>query len=313
MMARKLLVVFIIFLLWGCTKDKEPVPANEEITKLLDSLGITYKQDSSGIFYSYEKENTSGNRPDAGKVVNIFYQLKTLDGKVISGHQQQSSNSIALQMKIGANAIFPIGLDDAIQLMRTGETVDFYLPAKKAYGGIKTSVLNTAIPYHIKVQLVSIQDESSIFSTQNQVVIEYLQQIDSSKYKKIEQLSGNGIFSLNKKEGTGNVATSNDTISFTYGSKLFNNSKAVGKGAFNYVIGSDKPRPLLKSLSTVLAEMKKGEEREIILLSKEAYRESVFFMPSPIGNDLVESKIIPDYSVQVKPYQILTFDLKRTK
>ncbi|MBS1765475.1 MAG: FKBP-type peptidyl-prolyl cis-trans isomerase [Bacteroidetes bacterium] len=78
-------------------------------------------------YYIYKK--TEGEQPGAHSIVKINYNVKLLDGTVC-----YSSDSLgALEFQIGKTDL-PVGLQEGMQLMKTGEQAIFISPSKLGYG-----------------------------------------------------------------------------------------------------------------------------------------------------------------------------------
>jgi len=141
--------VCVLVLLSGCRRPQPPqLPSNKPIEgmttaeKLLkinaglaqkeDSLLNAFVQENAGDFtrtevrFWYKKEHTTQNRLlQTHDVCVIDYRLYLLDGTFLE-------ERTGFAVNVGRKEFFP-GLDEALQLMRTGETAVFVFPSNLAF------------------------------------------------------------------------------------------------------------------------------------------------------------------------------------
>lgn len=103
---------------------------NEE-SQIQDFLGrykYPVKTTDTGLrYYIYKK--TEGVQPGEHSIVQIDYTVKLLDGTVC----YSSDSTGVLEFQIGKTDL-PVGLQEGMQLMRTGEQAIFITPSKLGYG-----------------------------------------------------------------------------------------------------------------------------------------------------------------------------------
>ena len=166
--------IFIVFLLFSSCKEREarrPLNVKTEsffdasvarnkkmltleadaIKKIMkeDSLN-TYYTSASGFWYCYHiKDSTGGSAPEKDDLVLINYNVRNLNNDVI--YTKEEIGDINLKME--REMIFP-GLNNALKLMKKGETLTFLFPSYLAYGyhgdgnkiGINTPLISTVFP-----------------------------------------------------------------------------------------------------------------------------------------------------------------------
>ena len=124
--------------------------------------------------------------------------------------------------------------------------------------------------------------------------------------------TASGIKYIIEKEGTdnkpcdGSILTVRYNGKFLLGTKEFASTKTDGKPdmieppeTFEYIVGKTKINP---ALDEILIDMKKGEKRKIIALSKDAYGEDVVLGKRPDGKKYV---VIPPNTSLVYEIEIL--------
>ncbi len=103
---------------------------NEEsqIQDFLERYKYPVKTTDTGLrYYIYKK--TEGVQPGEHSIVKIDYTVKLLDGTVC----YSSDSTGVLEFQIGKTDL-PVGLQEGMQLMRTGEQAIFITPSKLGYG-----------------------------------------------------------------------------------------------------------------------------------------------------------------------------------
>lgn len=96
--------------------------------------GISYKETASGLKYAFVNQNTSTESLKKGNYVAIHYTgyYLTKDGKKKIFDSSRKNGTTSL-IQFGVNK-FISGLDEAISLMKVGDSASFIIPSKLGYG-----------------------------------------------------------------------------------------------------------------------------------------------------------------------------------
>ncbi|WP_425391504.1 FKBP-type peptidyl-prolyl cis-trans isomerase [Ekhidna sp.] len=309
--------IFIVgVILTACGDDDTPTTTiDQEVQLWLDSSGISASFDeNTGIYYYPDSLNPGGSQVSNGRVAAIYYTLTDLDGNTIASHQPSDGDS--LLFKVGVSAVYPIGVDFGVSLMRVGEVYNFILPPSQAYLNLTSGAINSNLIAHLKIQLVAVHNEADIFA---QDTVDIRQYIDDNN---LNNLSLNptdsivkystGIVYKRRSRGTGNIPSNGDTVVVDYTGRFLDDTGFASDGTFEWVFGSDEPRELLSGFEFGVSLMQTNERALIMIPSSEGYRESALIIPAFITGDLIEDDIIPDYVSTIPPYSTLLFEVDRT-
>lgn len=295
--------------------DPEDQAAKDKqiIEKHLSENKITAKEESSGIFYTAVTENPTGKTQTEGKILSIYYTAKVLGGNTYAIHTRNEGDSVKLKQGVGA--VYPIGLDQGLGLMKEGETFIFYIPSALGYGDYSFSTL---IPKHavleVEVELVSIQNEAEVLTEELDRIDAYIVRenlnntnahpLDSVKFLEVEQVYYKRTVAgtANTKLQSGEQATISYTAT-TLDKKTID--RKSGAGALSY---SFRTNAVLSGLDDGVSQMERGETALIIVPSHKAYGPSVFVIPDYRKQDFVDIEIIPQYAAKVAPYEIVFFE-----
>ncbi len=308
-------VVALLIGLLSCGKDDAPVTTDVDVTVAawLDSAGIIANRDASGVYYYALTENPAGTPVSAGNVVSIFYHLWDLDSNLIASHQ--SSNGDSLQLKQGASAVYPVGLDIGLGFMRQGEVFRLILPPSQAYADLTSGAIDPDLIAMLDVEVVSIQDEASVFTQELTDIDDYIiaQSLNDTVANPVDsvELFTSGVAYKRVDIGNGPLPLNGDTIIINYTGRFLDNSTFDSRSGFEYVFGSGFPRPLIQGLDFGISLMQRGEESLLLIPSSQAYIESAQVIPRSIINDLIADEIVPEYTARIPPYSTLIFEVTR--
>lgn len=339
--------VLVIFLLSGCGNDDETINSESAINNdslivaWLDSMDIDAIRNESGIYYYPEVENPSGETVNNGQVLSIFYHLLDLEEDTITSYQPSDGDS--LQFQFASNAVFPVGIDNGIGVMRQGEIYNFILPPELAYQQIPSFTTSDSGIVRFNISLVDVAEESEILDVELDLIDEYIlvNDINDTVSVTIESIDttfiGMDIASIDTTfsydidsaeyftsglrykltqlgDTTRTSASSGDTITLNYVTSLVVDTTQIidQNSSFIYILDSNIPAPLVESLDFIVRRMLPGESGLIMTPSSLAYRESALVIPASIVNEAISEFIVPEYVSQVAPYQPLLIEVTRT-
>lgn len=275
-----------------------------------DTLAVAHE---SGIYYSILDTVPTGAEA-SGNILSIFYTAKVLDGSPYDINSRADGDD-SVKLKQGVNAVFPVGLDIGLGLMREGETFRFYIPSSLAYGDYSFSTLipeNAII--EIEVELAAVQNEGDILIEELATIDEYIineNLNDTIAHPKdsVEYLVAEQIYYKRISEGTENdTLRRNDISTISYiGTTLSGEEfdRRPNAAPLTYVFGINQ---IILGLDDGVSAMERGETALIIIPSHKAYGESVFVVPSFRTQDFVDLEIIPQYAAKVAPYEITIYE-----
>ena len=311
------MILFLVgVMVAGCGSDDGTVTdASVEIQAWLDDEGITSfsVNDGTGIHFYPEVENAGGVAVSSGLVAAIYYTLFDLDNNVIASHQRSDGDS--LLVKHDVSAVYPIGLDYGLSVMRVGETYSFLLPPSQAFSQIVSGALSATRSYRLQVQVVGLFNENDLFAQELIDIDQYitdnnLNDTIANPLDQVEQF-GSGISYKRIVEGAGPLPINGDTIIVNYDGTFLNGNLFDRQSGFQWSFGSDQPRALIPGFEFGISLMQPQERALLIIPSSQAYRESALVIPSFVVNELIDEEVVPDYVADIPPYRTLIFDITR--
>ena len=108
---------------------EETAAAAQKLQAYMTANGIVAEPTESGLFYVVTTEG-NGEKPSAGKRVNVHYTGKLLDGTVFDSSVERGE---PISFPLGVGQVIP-GWDEGIQMMSKGEKGVLYIPYFLAYG-----------------------------------------------------------------------------------------------------------------------------------------------------------------------------------
>ncbi|MEO9966964.1 MAG: FKBP-type peptidyl-prolyl cis-trans isomerase [Reichenbachiella sp.] len=283
------------------------------IEEFLTENEIVAIADGSGIHYSIIDTVLTG-APAAGSILSIYYSARILNGSAYDENTRSNSND-SVKLKQGVGAVYPVGLDVGLGLMREGETFKFYIPSSLAYGDYSFSSL---IPENsileIEIELAAVQNEADILSEQLTAIDAYildeaLNNTTINPLDSIEYLAAEQIYYKRMVAGTADdTLRQNDFATISYiGTNLLKEEfdRRPSAEPLTYTFGANA---IIVGLDDGVSAMERGETALIILPSHKAYGESAFVIPSYRKQDFVDLEIIPQYAAKVAPYEVLIFE-----
>ncbi|WP_421765440.1 FKBP-type peptidyl-prolyl cis-trans isomerase [Ekhidna sp.] len=308
-------ILLVGAILLSCSNDDfVATTADNEIQAWLDTTGtVATRDDATGIYYYADSVNASGTQASPGGIAAIYYTLSDLDGNVIASHQRTNGDS--LLFKVGASAVYPLGADFGVSLMRVGEIYNFILPPSQGYAELTSGAIDQDLIALLQIQLVAVHNEADLFA---QEIVDIQQYIDDNLLDSLNLnptdftvFFPNNIAYKRRSIGTGNVPVAGDTVEVDYSGRFIDDTNFDTSEGFRWIFGSNEPRELLSGFEFGVSQMQTGERALFLVPSNEGYRESALVIPDFIDSDLVEDAIIPDYVTRVPPYQTLLFEITR--
>ncbi len=312
---RKISVVALVWVLLSCSNDDTTLSdIDTTIIAWLDTMNVDSAiADASGIYYYPIVENPTGTAVSFESVVSIYYTLSDLDGNVIASHQRSDGDS--LMLKQGVSAVYPVGLDLGLAFMREGETYNVIVPPSLGYQDLTSGAIDQSLISLIQVEVANVQSESSVFTQEasdiaNYIVSENLNDTITNPVNSVVTFTS-GVAYKRLEKGFGPLAVNGETVILNYDAFFLDNTVFDSENNFQFILGSNEPRPLIPGFEFGLTIMEPFERALIIVPSSQGYQESALVIPASITADLIDDAIIPDYVLNVPPYTTIAFNVIR--
>lgn len=295
--------------------DTVTTTSDAQIQAWLDSASITAsRDDNTGIYFYADSLNPAGAQASSGTVAAIYYTLQDLAGNTIAQHQR--SNGDSLIFKVGASAVYPLGVDFGVGVMRVGEVYNFILPPSQAYGALTSGTIDSDLIALLQIELTAVHSESDLVAQELVDIDDYittnnLNDTIANPLNSVIQFPASGISFKRLRAGSGPLPLNGDTVIVNYTGRFISGTSFGSDNDFQWVYGSANPRDILTGFEFGVSRMQTGEQALVMIPSSQAYRESALVIPNFIANELVNDLIIPDYVLSVPPYRTLLFEITR--
>lgn len=309
---RYIVILSLGILVSSCGNDDVVrTSSDSSIQAWLDTMNITAtRDDNTGIYYYADVTNAAGAQAAPGSVAAIYYTLSDLNGNTIAQYQRGSGDS--LLCKVGASAIYPIGADFGIGLMRVGEVYNFILPPGQGYQDLTSGAISPNLIALLQIELTAVHTEAALVAQELTAIDAYIASNNlNNPPDPVVQFPASGISLKRLQAGTGSLPLNGDTIVVDYTGRFIDDTSFGSDTGFQWIYGSGNPRELLTGFEFGVSQMQEGERSLVFIPSSQAYRESALVIPQSIDNDLVADGIIPDYVTRIPPYRTLLFEINR--
>lgn len=287
-------VLFLSVVFLNSCLDLEDDHAEEErirIEAYLKLSPLQYEKQQSGIYYCKIEEG-QGESPVPGDFIKFSYVGRLFNKNVFDTNYKDT----AIHYKIYRqgrnyspfytpllNAEYPnyrliLGVEEAIFLMKEGESATFIIPYHLAYGGVSTSNIPGYSTLLFDIKLDKVIPDPAAYEVES---------IDSYVAENYPDLlpTSDGIYYVDLNEGEGDFALEGLTVKVNYSAYLLNGycvftnvmSIAESNGIYNptytyspleMVVGTSSQ---MKGLSSAIKNMKEGGKARAIIPSAFAY------------------------------------------
>ena len=135
-----------------------------------DSNAVAHE---SGIYYSILDTVPTGIDA-AGNILSIYYSAKILNGSAYDVNSRTDGDDF-VKLKQGVDAVYPVGLDIGLGLMKEGERFRLYIPSALGYGDYSFSSLipeNSVL--EIEVEVASVQNVDDVIAEELAAIDAYI-------------------------------------------------------------------------------------------------------------------------------------------
>ena len=313
--------ISLVAVIYSCGGSEAVSPsssANEDsvIVAHLDTMNVTYERDASGLYYYPITMNPTGKTQSEGSILSFYYNISVLGGQTLEVVDSTSGDPV--RMKRGVNAIYPLGVDQALAYLKEGETWGFVVPSRLAYGAYSSSLIPDNAIITLIISLSRIQNDNDIRSEDNQKVVAYADSLnlsDTVQYPLNQpEILQNGMIYKRVAVGVSEQQPAqNNTATITYKLSLAYENEPVDvvyAGEANPFVFSFGNQAVFEGLEFGVGKIQKGERALLVIPSLLGYRESVGVIPSYLAKEMADRGVIPTYAAKVQPYEILVVETK---
>ncbi|MBL6444732.1 FKBP-type peptidyl-prolyl cis-trans isomerase [Fulvivirga sp. 29W222] len=273
---------------------------DEKITKYLTDNNISATKDASGIYYEVLGENAQGRTVKTNDIISVFYDIKTLEGKLL----EKTTDSLAPVMFLhDYRSVIPLGLDYAVHLMKEGEKYRFYIPSSLAYGEYKSDDFDANSIFIIELQVADVQTLEERNSEEVKALGEYL---TSNAVTNKEELSS-GLIYNQKIQGTGIQPTSQSRVKIHYECRYLDSTLVDKTNPSQPVIIDLNGGYIVKGLKEGILKMKEGGKSTLIMPSKLAFGGSIQVFPASVREELIQDQVL---LTRVLPFSPLVYEVE---
>lgn len=328
----------VLMTISGCSND-DPIVVAEIDSLNFDTIVYTYalengidtaslQKSESGVYYYLDSELNPSGVAAAGLVVSFYFEMRQLGGTVIADFhdstQTQTNNGDPIKMKQGANAIYPLGLDDALAEMREGESYGIIIPPELGLGDYSYGTqIESQANLFFSLDIVNVETEEEILTDE---LLEINQYIISNELNDtslvpidfVDRLESGVVFKRLTKDTVNlqPLPLVGDSIALSYSAWFVRDSLTGPEGENDFRIRPDanplrfefRVTPAIPGLLLGVDSMRLGERALIMIPSYLAYQESGQVFPRALKDFYFSEGIIPEYVLEVGPYEPMVFE-----
>ncbi len=222
---------------------------------------------ASGLYYIINKEGT-GNLPQPGNVMSMFYVGKFLGGNIFDTNEDSTfHHQDPLKVELGKGRVIK-GWDEGLALLKKGSSATLFIPSFLAYGPRDRGPIpgNSVLIFDVNVMDIQTQDD----------IDEKLLQ-DYFTEKKIKPMkTASGLYYTISKKGKGVNAKAGQTVSVNYTGKTLDgkafdsntDSTFHHRDPLKFELGKGR---VIKGWDEGLALLNKGSKATLYIPSRMAY------------------------------------------
>lgn len=144
--------------LGACSAPPKPALTSDQfMAQVSKQKGVITLKD--GLAYKVLKAGPkNGPTPHQGSMMMIIYEGRLPDGGIFDSSEMHTG---AAYMEMPLDGVIE-GWMEGLPLMHVGDTFEFYIPAKLAYGKRSMGIIPPNSPLIFKIQLLGLDDESGM-------------------------------------------------------------------------------------------------------------------------------------------------------
>ncbi|PIB34960.1 hypothetical protein BFP72_05920 [Reichenbachiella sp. 5M10] len=297
-------MVLLTALFTGCLDEsefeKQQKISDKQISEYLSTNGIEADQSSFGIYYEQLTDQTGGEAPSTGDIVQVRYLLMTLDGDTLETRLDDT-----VQFKFNWNSVIPRGINYGVDILHQGEKIRFYLPSYTAYEEYAPEDHSFA-PYSnfiVEMELVDILSEEEMHISEVDAIDSYLMEQGLTDMTP----SSSGLYYQTIEAGDGDSPKNYNQVVLHYSRKYLDGTVIQETEPDNPLTVSLASGQLVEGFYEGVMKMKEGEKALLIMPSDLAFGSSIEIMPSYLRAELFAYGYLTS---NVKPYAPVIYEVE---
>jgi len=296
------LIGIIGFFQFSCTEkeeselDRQKATDDKLIADFIAENNIDTEKDENGIYYQVMKSNPGGETINLEDIVEIYYRISTLDGRVIEA--KLAENSQPKKFRHTSGGLYPVGINIGVGYMNVGEKYKFFIPSHLALESYGNSILARNSVLIAEVEVVNILTDQEQLELEYDSIINY---INNSGSTNTIQYNDNGLVKEVLQLGNGKAPTSNSLVSIGLERKYLDGTNTKlprdnGSGEslidLNYVTCGDEITTCASTgLKLGILSMKEGEKAQILVPSYLAFDSYTQVFPEKFRSEFLTSHL----------------------
>lgn len=311
-MTTRLIFLFVICALFtqSCIQNLDSdldriIERDDQLIKsFISSNNIQATETAVGFYYSKEVSNDVGNQFANRDIVGIFYEIKTLDGRVIDSYLDETKPAKLFYYNEGG--LIPKVINFATSVAKVGETLVLYVPS---YLGYQEFAFGQLIPAGtnliIRVKYALAYSLEDVKGLEDQMMQQYIAANNLTGFTK----STDGIYIRTTQEGEAGskVAANGDQVRFHYNfGQLDSTTPLVTSNVntpFQITLGLGTN---MKFLNSGMRGVLKGQKVEFLIPHDQAFGITIQVLPESIRKELIDKAYINSNNI-VRPFEPIIF------
>jgi FKBP-type peptidyl-prolyl cis-trans isomerase len=305
-----LLFLVSTLLLHGCIQSNDSdldriIDRDDKIIKeFIARNNITATETAIGFHYTKLIKNDVGNQFVNRDVIGIYYEIKTLEGRVIETYLDETKPAKLFLFNEGG--LIPRAINFGASIAKVGESLILYVPSYLAYQEYSFSQL---IPANanliIQVKYARVFSSEEILEMEEVAIEQYIARSNLTGFTR----TADGLFIRTTEPGdaSSKAAGNGDIIRFNYNfSQLDSNIPLVTSNAntpFQITLGIGTNQ---RFLNLGLRGVTKSQKLEILVPHELGFGATIQVLPDLIRKDLIEKGFISSASI-TRPYEPIIF------
>ena len=305
-----LVTPIILLIAFSCNEDEEK--SNDEKQKAIDNQlisdylsdnNITAQKDEYGIYFEKLAENQGGESVVLNDILEIYYRITTLDGRIIEARLEE--NSQPMKFRHAQESLYPVGINIGAGYMRTGEKYRFYIPS---HLGLESFFNNSIAPNSIliaEVELVNILNDQEQFDLETDSILSYLNNNGHTSFNQYN----NGLIKRTVLSGSGtfNPGNNQQILAILKRKYLDGTETRLPRDNGDEITELVMGREMTNGLEMGLSVMVEGEKAEVFVPSYLAFDSYVQVFPEKFRSEFqVDYLGIQD----LEPFAIIKYEIE---
>lgn len=227
---------------------------NEQaIQSYISTNKLTMEKSATGLYYKFTATNPSGVKANVGDQVSIHYTLFKLNGVKLDSTERLKNKPFSYIY--GVNSLIP-GMDEAINIMKTGERTLLLMNHFLAFGAQSDDILPAYSAIGADLELVKVRTES-------QQIDDYI----AEKKLTVTELSSTGLRLIRTVTTADAKVAAGDVVKVKYTGKLLSD-KQFDSGEIQVRVGGGG---VIKGFEEGISKMRYNEKATLIFPSGLGY------------------------------------------